>query len=134
LKFLDNGAGVRYRYWGRVTGDDFIKANEELFSSQERFNRIRYSLIEPGQMEAIDVSASELFRIVGQDSRASAVNPDIVIAVCADTDLAFGISRLWELMCRTLPWEIMVFRAKADAYAWTRERVKTRFGIDVDFA
>jgi hypothetical protein len=60
---------------------------------------------------------------------AAAVNPDAIVAVVAETDLTYGLSRMWEIMCDEIDWEIRIFRSTEEARNWIMERVKERWNI-----
>lgn len=90
-----------------------------------------YGLIDYSDITEFEVSTSELETIASQYEKASEYLTDGIIAVVAKNDLVFGISRMWEALVENtgLKWEIVVLRAKEDAEAWIKERVKEKFGI-----
>ncbi len=133
LKFLDNRAGVLYHFKGLVTGKEIIETNEEVFSSPD-FKRIKYGVIDQTQVESLNVSTADLLMIARQESRAADVNSEAAVALIAASELAFGLSRAWETMTYNAPWQKKVFRSKAEAYAWTRAKIKEKFSIDPSFA
>ena len=133
LKFLDNGIGAIYLFKGVVTGQELLQSNEEIFSAAERFNTARYGIIDLSIMEDLQISSCDMEKVVLQDTNASKINPNIVVAVIADTIIGFGFSRAWENLAGNVPWAKMVFKTKDRAFAWVKKTVKEKYGTNITF-
>ena len=132
IKYLDDGLGVSFIGEGIVTGEDIISSNKQIFSSEEKMIKNKYGLIDYSSVTKLEVSKSEVEIIASQDKKASEYISDGVVAVVAKDDLAYGVTRMWEIIveCTGIQWETMVFRAREDAEAWIKEKVKEKYGID----
>jgi len=132
IRYLDDGIGVLFIGEGLVTGEDIISANRQIFSSEENMLKNKYGLLDLSKVTQYEVSNSEVEIIASQDENASEYISDAVVAVVAKDELVFGLSRMWEMIVESpsLQWETNVFKAREDAEAWIKERVKEKYGID----
>lgn len=134
IKVLHDGVGVLYLCHGTVTGKDFIEANRQLLTDNERIKQVRYGLIDETAIDDINMSESEMLTITAQDKKlAGLVPPGAIVAVVAKGDFAFGLARIWESFIEHTGWETMTFRARWKAESWIKEKVKANFGIDLIF-
>jgi hypothetical protein len=78
----------------------------------------------------VEVSTIAIKSIAPLHQRAWEFHPDAVVAIAADTDITYGLSRMWESLIDAISWETMVFRSRVDAEAWIKEKVKEYYGID----
>lgn len=77
----------------------------------------------------MDVPTEAINLVAQYCVEASRVNPDAVIAIIADQDLIYGLSRMFQVLAEETGWEIEIFRLRDDAEAWIKKRVKEKFGI-----
>lgn len=134
IKVLHDGMGVLYDCHGMLTGKDFIDANGHILVSGEEIKQLRYGLIDATSISDISISESEMISIASQDEKiASLVSDGAVVAVIANSDFAFRLSRIWESLIEHTGWETMSFRDRLMAESWIQERVKVNFGIDLYF-
>lgn len=132
VKYLDNGIGFIFIGEGLITGDDIINSNKIIFSHRERMKKYKYGLVDYSNIAQFNVSSSEIEIIASQDKKASNYIPDGVLAVIAQKDLEFGVSRMWAMIVENsgVQWETMVFRSRQDGEAWIKERIRNNYGID----
>lgn len=133
VKYLDNGLGLLFLGEGIVTGDDIIDSNNEIFSSREKMKNFKYGLIDYSNITQFNVSNSEIETITSQNKNASEIIPDGILAVAAKKDLDFGINRMWQIIIENagIQWETMVFRDRANAEAWIKDRVRKKYNIEI---
>lgn len=57
-------------------------------------------------------------------------------AIVAKKNLEFGVSRMWETVVQVkgLKWETMVFKDRADAEEWIKQKVREKYNIDLTMA
>ena len=132
IQYVDGGLGVLYLGKGIVTGEDIINSNKQIFSSEEKMVNNKYGLIDYSNVTQFEVSTSEVEIIASQNKKASEYIPDAVVAVVAEKDIEFSMTRMWEMVAENtgLQWNIMVFRDREKAEIWIKERVQEKFGID----
>jgi len=132
IKYLDDERGVLFIGEGIVTGEDIFNSNKHFFSSEEKMIKNIYSIIDYSNITKFEVSNADLGTIISQNKKVSESLAGGTVAVVAKEDLIFGISRMWGTYVEIadLPWEINVLRARRDAEAWIKDRVKEKFRID----
>ena len=54
------------------------------------------------------------------------------MAICAGTDLMFGLVRVFEGYLDETEWEIAVHRDRDEALQWLQGRVKEKFGLQIN--
>ncbi len=109
--------GVSWRYWGRVTGDELLRSNREVYGDP-RFSGIRYQLVDLSEVESFDVSPHDMAVLAEADHAAARINPSIRVAVAAPNEMIRILSLYYEAESSDSPWEQQIFDSLADAQAW----------------
>ena len=120
LQYREGGRGVVFVCSGVVTASDFDEANKEIYS-EERLRSLRYQLIDFSDTERIEIYADDTRRHAEMDRLAAERNPDIAVAVVGPSDVAFGISRMWQAFTGEAKLQSRVFRSVPDAERWLVE-------------
>jgi hypothetical protein len=102
---------------------------QHLSQAAGKFKKYRFSLCDYRGLTKIEVSTPSIQLIANLCRSAAAVNPDAVVALVAESDLSYGLSRMWEMLCEDIAWETCVFKRYEEAEAWIRERVEERWNI-----
>ena len=133
---LDSGLGCLITGSGNVTDHEYVSTlQKHLSQSSEKIQNYKYTLTDFGEVEGLDVSAKSISDIANKCTDIATILPDTLVALIAKDDLAYGLSRMWQMMAAGTTWEIMVFRDKEKAKYWIGHRVKQKFGIsDLTFA
>ena len=131
IRDLDEGRGNLIIGSGTVTSEEYLTTHKaHLAQAEDKFRKYRYSLADYTAVTKVKVFSKDV-RLIGELSKhAAAVNPDAIVAVVADQDVIYGLSRMWQISSDGTQWEIRVFKSTDDAKEWIAERVKERFGID----
>ena len=122
--------GLAFSAYGRATGQDFVRANEQAMkmSLGERV----FAVVDHSGADELDYDGNAVKRIVEQDKQLmKVVRPGFLVAVIAPNNLEFGLSRMWQQMAEMTGWEIMVVRSRAEADRWVRAAATRKFGVDV---
>jgi hypothetical protein len=120
LTLLPGDIGLLYVCSEEVTAKDLISANCQLLAVPNQFAACKYAIVDLTYISNLSVSASELHEVADLNMRMAAIQPHLAVAVVAPTDLAFGMSRMWEVMAEKTGWAIMVFRTRAEGENWVR--------------
>jgi len=129
IRDTDNSIGNIIKGLSDVTSEEYITAMvNHLSQDNEKLKRYRYSLSDYTKVDKVGVSSAAINYVANLCKKAAAVNRDIIIGIAAEKDIAFGLSRMWELLSAETGWETMVFRTKADAENWIKERTKEKYG------
>jgi hypothetical protein len=125
IKYSDDGLGAFYIGSGVVTGHDVMAADDILYQSEERFTSLRYQLVDLTKVESVDASAIDMEIIIRKGNIAAKANPNIVIAVAGDQDIAFGLSRMWEALAESGggSFRATVVRSIPVAVDWIKEQI-----------
>ena len=130
-KDCDGGLGNIIEGRGSITDQEYLDFfKRHLTQDEEKFKKYKYSILDYTAATKVEVSKEAIQFIAGLCINASKVNPDPVIAFAADSDLIYGLSRMYEALISLTDWETKVFRSKNEAVEWINERVKEKFGID----
>lgn len=124
LQYRDGGEGVVFVCTGVVTASDFDEANREIYA-EGRLEKLRYQLIDFTDTERIEISAEDTRRHAEMDRSAAERNPQIAIAVVGPSDIAFGISRMWQVFTDEAKLRSSIFRSVPDAERWLAETLET---------
>ena len=131
FKSLDHGMGMLFKGKGLLTGKELIDALSEIYRLEENTKEVKYVIADYTCAECIDVSYDEIDIIAEKHKNAAKTTPDKVVAVVASKDISFGLSRVWHAKLGDITWETTILRSKSEAELWIKERVKTKFSIDV---
>lgn len=132
LEIRDEGLGVTWNCHGPTIIKDFIDAKNSLLASTEGLKKLRYIVVDVSSMEKVKLSLDEMERIVQDKRLAPIVFPGLLCAVASPTDLGYGLARAWEALSDQSGWEIQIFRSRAEAELWIQQRVKEKFGIELN--
>ena len=131
IKDTDGGLGNVIEFQGIVTDQEYLDAMEKHFNQgKAKFSKYRYSVTDAIAVASLDISNNAIESVAELCIKTSEYNPDPIVAFAASTDLAFGLSRMAEMLFHKTNWEIEVFRSRKEAVEWIKERVKDKFGID----
>ena len=130
LVTVAQGQGLVYSAHGRVTGPDFLAANEEALNLP--LAPLVFSVVDHSGASELYYDGNHIKRIVEQDKQLmKLVRPGLLVAVIAPTNLEFGLSRMWQQMAAITGWEIMVVRSRDDADRWVRATAASKFSLEV---
>jgi hypothetical protein len=117
INYLDNGIGIEIIASGIVTGDEIIKAQEEIYN-EENLQKQKYQIIDRTHCTEYQVSSEDIERISDIDNRASEVNSYIIIAVVSSTPLQYGMTRMWQAYIKEDRFVTKIFADRKSADEW----------------
>jgi len=109
--------GVAWRYWGRVTGEELLQSNREVYGDA-RFRGIRYQIVDLMNVDRFDVSSYDMAVLAKMDHAAARVTPSVRVAVAAASDLIRMLSIYYEAESADSPWEHHIFESLSEAQMW----------------
>lgn len=120
---INGGTGLLLVGEGIVSGPELVAgvytARQLVLSSR----MATFGLIDFTRISALNVSANEIKIIVEADKVAAMRIPKFALAVAAPRDVAYGLSRMYELYLNTPGWSVAVFRTMDEAWAWLESEV-----------
>jgi hypothetical protein len=127
---LDGGIGNTIVGQGKVTEQEYVEVmTKHLTQDEDKFRKYRYSLSDYTAVTGLEVPTSAIKKMMQLARVSAATNPAAIVAIVANQDLVFGLSRMSEILLDATEWEISVFRSRDEAEEWIRRRVNARFGI-----
>ena len=127
----DDGIGVTILGRGSITDRQWLdEFKKHLTQEEANFKKYRYSLSDYSAATEVDVSNASIQAVAKLCVKASKINPYPVVAIVAPSDLAFGLSRMAEIMMTETYWATEVFRSRQEAVKWIKEEVNNRYGIE----
>ena len=122
IKYIDEGIGIECTILGDATLDKILKAAEEVYS-EEYITKQKYQIIDFTECTSFQLSSHDMRAIVEVDLETSKSNPDIIIAIIAPQDIAFGMSRVYEAYADETGFRIKVFRDKEESQLWIQNQL-----------
>ncbi len=119
INYLDNGIGIEIIASGIVTGEEIIKAQEEIYN-EENLQKQKYQIIDRTHCTEYQVSSEDIERISDIDNRASEVNSYIIIAVVSSTPLQYGMTRMWQAYIKEDRFVTKIFVDRKSADEWIK--------------
>ena len=119
INHLDNGIGIEILASGIVTGEEIIKAQEEIYN-EENLQKQKYQIIDRTHCTEYQVSSEDIERISDIDNRASEVNSYIIIAVVSSTPLQYGMTRMWQAYIKEDRFMTKIFVDRKNADEWIK--------------
>jgi len=127
----DGGLGNIIECREIVTDQEFVDSFKgHLTQDKTKFAKYRFSFTDLTAITETDLSNESIDIIVQLCIDASKANPDPFVAIAADSDLLYGLSRMYEILGSRIDWETKVFRSRKDAVEWIKEKVRSKIGID----
>ena len=117
INYPDNGIGIEIIASGIVTGEEIIKAQEEIYN-EENLQKQKYQIIDRTHCTEYQVSSEDIERISDIDNRASEVNSYIIIAVVSSTPLQYGMTRMWQAYIKEDRFVTKIFADRKSADEW----------------
>jgi hypothetical protein len=120
---LEDDGGLIITATGNFTGEEMIAAAESLRQQGVTPSDVAYELVDMRDSTPIDHS-----EIVAQQLTAYVyvfikINDKLIIAIVANDDLSYGLSRMWKARDQENDHRVMVCRDLAEARAWIASRL-----------
>jgi len=122
----DNGFGIITTLSGDISGEELVNAQKERYTSTKKLLLLKYILADFTNTKNLDISSNHILQCSDLSMSASKENPNIYIAAVMNSDLGYGLSRMWQAYTDDIPWNAKVFRTRNEAEDWLRNE------IDVD--
>ncbi|MBT3360063.1 MAG: hypothetical protein HN403_10600 [Rhodospirillales bacterium] len=124
FKKTDNGLGISVTGWGAITDEEYECFAEGLIEESLTGIPPLYILCDYTAVTDVSLSRETLRAVAEKQIEASADMPDTIIAIIADGDLIFGLSRMWEILADRAKWDTHVFRSQTEAKDWIQIGVR----------
>ncbi len=117
IQYSDDRKGVDFYAVGYVTGKEIIECGKEIFK-EKGFSSLRYWIVDRSRCTEYEVTADEVRLIAELDKRAAKENPNMITAIISETDLQYGMSRMYETFVGESGFKTKLFRDRDTAEKW----------------
>ena len=126
IKLSDHGLGFLLVASGVVTGEEILEGIQRRDTSVERVQKYLYGIADYTKIDELQVTSDHVGQIARIDEFTAKINPNVNLAIAASKDIAYGMSRMFEIFADKAAWNINVFRTLEEAQAWVRAETKSR--------
>ena len=119
VQYTEDNIGVVFSAVGKVTGKEIINTQNSIYRTK-KFANLRYWIVDRSRCTEYEVSADEVDQIAAMDNAAAKQNPKLLMALVAETDLQFGVSRMYEALVDENGFKTMSFRDRESAEMWIK--------------
>ena len=116
--------GVYWSYTGVVTGEDILQSNFDIYGD-ERFDNLRYQIVNLLEAEKIEVSERHMQKIACLDTAAAQTNKKVFVAIIAREAEARNLQKLYAKHARGESWPSRLFGSVKDAESWVAAQLGT---------
>ena len=102
---------------GKVTGEEIIQSSLDMYGD-ERFDRLRYGLVDFTQAESFEIDEEEIKKVAYMDRAAARSNPNLKIAIVAPQDVINRLANSYVVFAEASPWEAEVLNTLEEARQW----------------
>lgn len=110
-------SGVLWTFRGRVTGDEILKANQEIYHDP-RFHRLTYQIVDLTAVERFDVTEDDMATVALQDRLAARSRPGVRVAIAAADEMIKDLSAFYDAVMVGSPWRQRIFDSIGQAREW----------------
>lgn len=122
IRYTDDRTGLDFCAVGSVTGREIIASSKKIYKD-EAFEKLRYWIVDRSRCTHYEVSADEIRLIAELDKKAAKKNPDLITALISETDLQFGMSRMYETFVGESGFKTKLFKDRDSAEKWIQSEL-----------
>lgn len=118
-KIIWETSGVVLRYSGRVSDEEIIASNDDVYASP-LLPSMKYQILDFSLIESFDVASATVRQIAESDRRAAETNPNVKTAIFGSHALMRGLSNMYALIHEAVggTWAVKIFDHEKEARAW----------------
>lgn len=131
IKDTDQGLGNLIKLFDHVDTDEFYQAYvPHLTQPADILHKYLYSITDLTDLIAVDVNSDAIREIAHLCNKLSEHNSHLVTATIANTDLLYGMARMWAAIADETSWEITIVNNMEEAQAWVQSHVSNKHNIE----
>ena len=119
--------GIMVNCTGGLTGNEIINAYRSICMAIEGLEVAPYIIW--NLSSAADISDCRFEALTQLEALLSAHHAGMITALVAETDLVYGLCRMWPAHIDHLPHESKVFRSMTNAGRWIQNRLRTNHRV-----
>jgi len=121
--YTEDGLGVKYAALGITTGEEVIRANRETINDK-RFPSLKYKIVDRSECDEYLVDGAAVKIVAEQEREASLLNPDLKVALVAESEVQFGMSRMYQSLMAGMGFECDIFEDQEVAMQWINKKIQ----------
>lgn len=122
VEYSKDQKGVILYHEGVVTGEELFAAISQVYQD-DRYLNLKYWIGDRTNCTQFLPGHEWQNKIVGLNRRESARNPGLLLALVSPKDLAFGMSRMFQVLSEGDLFKTEVFRDRDSAEKWIKEEL-----------
>lgn len=122
IEYIDNGTGLIFKAIGKVTGTQVIEHNKKVHAN-DNFKSLKYWIVDRSSCTEYLINAEEVSELAKLAKDAARQNSNLIMALVSETDLQFGMSRMFEAQISQTGFRTKVFRDRKSAEEWISEEL-----------
>jgi hypothetical protein len=127
-----NAKGLLISCSGDLDAKDLTVQMSSLRQSFPNLDSWYFAVTDLSNVGHLNVTAADFDLLVEQHIKvAQFTRRGLPVGVVARTELAFGISRMWQVASESTGWESQVFRDRGPAESWLRQRVLALYEFEI---
>lgn len=130
-RYTDEGRGMIFTGRGVVDREQFDRLDTNTAIHDVK---LLYMISDLRGVDSMDLSAGEIRHIAEADLRNEAHKRDIVLAIVGESDVVYGLARMYQVFVDEASWKVKVFRDLEAAKAWINEQTRQGLGREMTFA
>ena len=116
-EWTENKEGLVFRHSTEVEAVEIIDVNNDAIKDPA-FANIKFQIIDLTETKVFNVTLQDMQVIAQQDMQAAKLHPKIKVAYVGDSDLLYGIGRMYDGLTSPSDWETELFNTMEEAYNW----------------
>lgn len=130
-RYTDDGRGMIFTGRGVVDREQFDRLDTNTAIHDVK---LLYMISDLRGVDSMDLSTGEIRGIAEADLRKEAYKRDIVLAIVGESDIVYGLARMYQAFVDEASWKVKVFRDLEAAKAWINEQTRQGLGREMTFA
>jgi len=114
VQYTDDNKGVNFIAVGEVSGKEIIESEKEIFK-RDNFLSLKYWIVDRSRCTKYVVTSDEIKQIAVLDKNAAKINPKLLQVLISETDLQYGMSRMYQAYVDEDGFKTMIFRNREAA-------------------
>ncbi len=130
IRSLNNGEGMLRIYRGAVVYADDPVA-DDLIPEGTFGSELRFVVVDNTAVLRNVTTAEEIRHAADKNIATSRQGLKLIVAVIVNTDVGYGLGRMWEFFAEETGWPTKVTRNMDEAEQWLREKYLEVFGEEL---
>ena len=122
IQYTEDDMGIVFYAVGAVTGEEIIEKQGEIYRG-EHFSNLRYWIVDRSRCTEYKITPDEIRKMAAMDNEAAKANPNLLMALISESDLQYGISRMFEAHLDENGFKTVVCRSRPEAEEWIRNEM-----------